>query len=100
MTEAHTMGRELQDEVLNTVRKSQTVVIEAIQAWASKAQSITAELPGLNMPFSDKLPKPQELIASSYDFAAPFLPAVSGAIAFRTSSANVRWLASSCPAKS
>ena len=73
MTEAHTMGRELQDEVLNTVRKSQTVVIEAIQAWASKAQSITPELPGLNMPFSDKLPKPQELIASSYDFAEQLL---------------------------
>src|ERR1700689_5506909 len=73
MTEAHTMGRELQDEVLNTVRKSQTGVIEAIQAWASKAQSFTPELPGLNMPFTDKLPKPQELIASSYDFAEQLL---------------------------
>src|ERR1700689_4009421 len=68
MTEAHTMGRELQDEVLNTVRKSQTVVIEAIQA-----QSFPPELPGLNMPFTDKLPKPQELIASSYDFAEQLL---------------------------
>ncbi len=73
MTEARTMGRELQDDVLNTVRKSQTVVIEAIQAWASKAQSITPELPWLNMPFTDKLPKPQELIASSYDFAEQLL---------------------------
>ena len=71
MTETHTIGRELQDEVLNTVRKSQTVVIEAIQAWASKAQSITSELP--NMPFTDKLPKPQELIAGSYDFAERLL---------------------------
>jgi hypothetical protein len=31
---------------------------------------------------------------------ASFLPAVSGALAFRMSSANVRWLASSCSAKS
>src|ERR1700728_1581204 len=71
MTETHTMGRELQDEVLNTVRKSQTVVIEAIHAWASKAQSITSELP--SMPSTDTLPKPQELIAGSYDFAEQLL---------------------------
>jgi len=73
MTEARTMGRELQDEVLNTVRKSQTAVIEAIQAWTSKVQSITAELPELNMPLTDKLPKPQEFIASAYDFAEQLL---------------------------
>jgi hypothetical protein len=73
MTEARTMGRELQDEVLNTVRKSQTAVVEAVQAWTSKAQSITPELPELNMPFTDKLPKPQELIASAYDFAEQLL---------------------------
>ncbi len=73
MTEARTMGRDLQDEVLNTVRKSQTAVIEAIQAWTSKVQSITPELPELNMPFTDKLPKPQELVASAYDFAEQLL---------------------------
>ena len=73
MTEAHTMGRELQDEVLNTIRKSQTAVIEAIQAWTSKVQSITPELPELNMPFSDKIPTPHELIVSAYDFAGQLL---------------------------
>jgi hypothetical protein len=31
---------------------------------------------------------------------ASFLPAISGALAFKTPSANVRWLASSCSAKS
>jgi hypothetical protein len=73
MTEARTMGRELQDEVLNTVRKSQTAVIEAIQTWTGRVQSITPELPQLNMPFTDKMPKPQELIASAYDFAEQLL---------------------------
>ena len=73
MTETHTIGRELQDEVLNTVRKSQTAVVEAVQAWTSKAQSITPELPELNMPLTDKLPKPQEFIASAYDFAEQLL---------------------------
>lgn len=73
MTEARAMGRDLQDEVLNTVRKSQTAVVEAIQAWTSKVQSITPELPDLNMPFTDKMPKPHELIASAYDFAEQLL---------------------------
>jgi hypothetical protein len=73
MTEAGTMGRELQDEVLNTIRKSQTAVIEAIQTWTSKVQSITPALPELNMPFSDKIPTPHELIANAYDFAEQLL---------------------------
>jgi len=73
MTEARTMGRELQDEVLNTIRKSQTAVIDATQAWTSKVQSVTPALPELNMPFSDKIPTPRELIESAYDFAEQLL---------------------------
>ena len=73
MTEARTMGRELQDEVLSTIRKSQTAVIEAIQTWTSKVQSITPALPELNMPFSEKIPTPHELIVSAYDFAEQLL---------------------------
>ena len=73
MTEARTMGRELQDEVLNTVRKSQTAVIEAIQTWTSTVQSMIPQLPELNGPFTGKMPKPQELIASAYDFAEQLL---------------------------
>ena len=53
MTEARTINRELQDEVLNTIRKSQTAVIEAIQTWTSKVQSMTPELPELSIPFAD-----------------------------------------------
>jgi hypothetical protein len=73
MTETHTTGGELQAEILNTVRKSQTAIVEAIQAWTSKVQSLTPEMPELNMPFADKLPRPQELIASAYDFAEQLL---------------------------
>ena len=73
MTETHTMGRELQAQTLNTIRKSQTAIVEAIQAWTSKVQALTPEMPELTMPFADKLPKPQELIASAYDFAEQLL---------------------------
>jgi hypothetical protein len=73
MTEAHTMGRDLQEDILTAVRKSQAVVIEAIQAWTSKVQSITPKLPDVRLPFTGKLPTPHELIASAYDFAEQML---------------------------
>src|ERR1700733_7980437 len=73
MTEARTMGRDLQEDILSTVRKSQAAVIEAIQTWTSRVQSITPDLPDLSLPFADKLPKPHELIANAYDFAEQML---------------------------
>ncbi len=73
MTEARTMGRDLQEDILSAVRKSQAAVIEAIQTWTSKVQSITPELPDLSLPFTDNLPRPHELIASAYDFAEQML---------------------------
>jgi hypothetical protein len=73
MTEARTIGRDMQEDILSAVRKSQAAVIEAIQTWTSKVQSITPELPELSLPFTDKLPKPHELIASAYDFAEQML---------------------------
>ena len=73
MSETHTMGRELQAETLDTIRKSQTAIVEAIQTWTSKVQALTPEMPELTMPFADQLPKPQELIANAYDFAEQLL---------------------------
>src|ERR1700722_2093937 len=73
MTEARTMGRDLQEDILSTVSKSQAAVVEAIQTWTSNVQSITPGLPDLSLPFTDRLPKPQELIASAYDFAEQML---------------------------
>ena len=41
MTDTHTLTRNLQEDILSTVRKSQTAVVEAIQNWTSTVQSIT-----------------------------------------------------------
>jgi hypothetical protein len=73
MSETRTLGKEVQEEILNTVRKSQAAVVEALETWVSAIQSITPELPDVNVPFADKLPKPQELVASAYDFAEQLL---------------------------
>ncbi len=63
--------------MLQTVRNSQSAVVAAIQALARTVQSITPAPPDANVPFAEKLPKPQELIASAYDFAEDVLKATS-----------------------
>jgi hypothetical protein len=73
MTDYRTATKDFQNEVLTVVSKSQTAVVDAIQTWASAVQSITPELPGLSLPFAEKLPRPEEFIASGYDFAEQLL---------------------------
>jgi hypothetical protein len=65
--------QEVQDEFLNTIRKSQETVIEAIKSWVDAVQSITPKLPSVNVPLADKLPKPEEVVANAYDFAEKLL---------------------------
>src|SRR5947207_115184 len=66
---ASTPTQDLQNEVLITVRKSQESVIDALKTWVETVQSITPKVPAVDMPFADKLPKPEEVVASAYDFA-------------------------------
>ena len=70
---ASTPTQDLQNEVLNTVRKSQETVIEAIKTWVETVQSLTPKVPAVDMPFAEKLPKPEEVVASAYDFAEQLL---------------------------
>ena len=70
---ASTPTQDLQDEFLSTVRKSQETVIDAIKTWVETVQSITPKIPSINVPFADQLPKPQDVVASSYDFAEQLL---------------------------
>jgi hypothetical protein len=66
-------AQDLQEEFLNTVRKSQETVIDAIKTWVETVQSIAPKIPSVQVPGVDKLPKPQEVVASAYDFAAELL---------------------------
>jgi hypothetical protein len=65
--------QEMQDEILNTIRKSQETVVEAIKSWVDAVQSITPKLPSVNVPLADRLPKPEEVVANAYDFAEKLL---------------------------
>src|SRR6266702_3117693 len=73
MNDFATNGKELQGQVLDTIRKSQEAVTDAIRAWANTVQSMTPSLPIPSAPFADKMPKPSELVANAYDFAEQLL---------------------------
>jgi hypothetical protein len=73
MTETRSTGQEIQTEVLGVVRKSEEMLVDALKVWAEAVQSITPSIPMPNLPFTDKLPTPQEFVASSYDFTEQLL---------------------------
>ena len=66
-------AQDLQDEFLNTIRKSQESVIDAIKTWVETVQSVTSKVPAVQVPGADKLPKPEDVVASAYDLAEQLL---------------------------
>jgi len=74
MAATRTPGQQVQDDILKTVQMSQAAVLDAIRAWADAVQSITREFPaGGDLPSAGKLPRPEEVVASAYDFAEQLL---------------------------
>lgn len=73
MTDTHTASQEVQGEILNTVRKSQDAVVDAIKHWADAVHAMTPSMPTPSLPYSDKLPRPEEFVANAYDFAEQLL---------------------------
>lgn len=60
-------------QVLSTISKGQAAVVDAVEALASAIQSVKPDLPRVNVPFAGKLPAPQDVVASAYDFAEQLL---------------------------
>ena len=73
MTETRSTGQEIQAEVLGAVRKSEEMLVDALKVWAEAVQSMTPSIPMPSLPYTDKLPRPQEFVASTYDFAEQLL---------------------------
>src|SRR5947209_5732596 len=65
--------QELQDQFLSIVRKGQEIALDAIKSMVDTVATITPKIPAVDMPFADKLPKPEEVVASAYDFAEQLL---------------------------
>ena len=73
MASTSTVTQDLQDQFLSTVRKSQEMTLDALKTLVDTIQNITPKIPSINVPFADQLPKPQDVVASSYDFAEQLL---------------------------
>jgi hypothetical protein len=73
MADVRSATQEFQEQILDTIRKSQAAVTDAIRTWAQTVQSITPSLPTPSVPLADKLPKPGELVSNAYDFAEQLL---------------------------
>jgi hypothetical protein len=73
MTDTKNITQELQEQVLDGIRRSQESVVEAVKTWADAVHALTPSLPVPEMPFADNLPKPAELVANAYDFAGQLL---------------------------
>ena len=65
--------QELQDQFLSIVRKSQEMALDVIKSMVDSVQTITPKIPSVDVPFADRLPKPQDVVASGYDFAEKLL---------------------------
>jgi hypothetical protein len=75
MTNPRTATQELQAQILDSIRKSQDAVVDALKTWADAVHSVTPSLPVSAVPFADKLPKPKDLVEDAFDFAAQLLAA-------------------------
>jgi hypothetical protein len=68
-----TANDEVQDQVLDTVRKGQEAVVDALRGWTEAAGQLvpgTAYWPG-----ADRFPTPTELVDRYFDFTGELLQA-------------------------
>ena len=80
---ASTPTRDLQDEFLAATRKSQETVVRAIKTWVETVRTVTPKMPSVYAPLADRLPKlpsvtdrlpkPEDVVASGYEFAEQLL---------------------------
>jgi len=73
MASTSTVTKEMQEQFLSTVRKSQEVALDAIKTMVDTIQNITPKVPSVSLPFADRPPKPEDVVASGYDFAEQLL---------------------------
>ena len=72
-TSTSSTQKELQDQILSMVRKGQEIALDAIKTMVDTVHTITPKVPAMDVPFADRLPKPQDVVAGGYDFAEKLL---------------------------
>ena len=70
---ASEFAQNAQEQTLNTIKQSQQAIVEAVRAWAQAVEKTVPDTP--SVPFASELPTPQQLVHSSFEFAAQLLEA-------------------------
>ena len=70
---ASTPTKELEEGFLSYTRKSQEIMLEALKTWIDTIQAVTPSVPSMHIPFADRLPKPDDVVANTYDFIEQLL---------------------------
>jgi len=68
-----TPTKELEEGFLSTTRKSQEILLEALKTWVDTVQAFTPKVPSVQLPFADRLPKADDVVANTYDFIEQIL---------------------------
>jgi len=64
-------SREVQDQVLEAVKKNQAAVVDAVRRWAESVEKIVPDVPTPSLP--EGLPDPSELVGQAFTFASKLL---------------------------
>ena len=65
--------RAAQDQVLIALKQSQDAVVKAVETWSGAVGQLPS--PPIEVPFSEELPKPAEIIETTFEFAQKLLDA-------------------------
>jgi hypothetical protein len=65
--------QDLQEEFLSIIRTSQETVVDAVKTLVDTVKTVTPKVPSVQVPFAEKLPKPEDVVTSAYDFAEKLL---------------------------
>ena len=65
--------QQMQEELLSATRKSQEIVLQAVKTWVDSAQALSPKVPPAQLPLADQLPKPEDVVSGTYDFAEQVL---------------------------
>jgi hypothetical protein len=70
---ATTLMPQLPKEFLTAARKGQEYALDAMRTWVETVQSVIPGIPTVQIPFANRLPKPEAILTSAYDFAGQLL---------------------------
>ena len=65
--------QDLQEEFWNVIRTSQETVVEVVKTCVDTVKTVTPKVPVARVPLADRLPKPEDVVTSAYDFAEKLL---------------------------